>query len=216
MKKLLCIMATALLLTACSANSQAIEPAATDAVPETTMATEAETVASPQTLPLPDETMEFSFLTGAGGWRSNMTLNRDGSFTGMYTDSEMGEVGDGYPYGSVYVCVFSGKFENIAKVDEYSYKMTLPYIETEKPIGEEWIEDEIRYIASGPFGLNDTINNQECTDFVFYLPNMPVDQLSEDFLFWWPYQFSEEAKTTLSCYGILNVTTNNGFFSAES
>ena len=145
-----------------------------------------------------------------------MTLNRDGTFYGMYSDSEMGEVGEGYSYGSVYICDFSGKFENIQQIDAHSYKMTLAHVQTEKPVGEEWIEEEIRYVASEPFGLNDPINNQECTDFIFYLPDTPIDQFSEDFLFWWPYQYSEDAKTTLSCYGIQNVTADNGFFSAEA
>lgn len=234
MKKVLFfILAAALLLTSCSRDRNpdkaeaapavttvATEAPATEAPATEAPATEApaaeETAAEAEILPLPQQTMEFSFMSGAGGWRTVMTLSSDGSFTGMYTDSEMGDVGDGYPYGSVYICAFSGKFENIAQVDAYSYKMTLGGVQTENPIGEEWIEEEIRYVAAGPFGLNDTINNQECTDFVFYLPNTPIDQVPEDFLFWWPYQYSEEEKTTLSSYGILNVTTNDGFFSAEA
>lgn len=168
-------------------------------------------------LPLSTESAEFSFLSGAGAWRTVITLNRDGTFTGWFLDSDMGDTGEGYPKGSAYTCAFSGKFENIEKVNAYSYKMTLADVITEKTVGEEWIESEIRYIASDPYGLNDPINEQGCTEFVFYLPNTPIDQVPEEFLSWWPYRYSQdtEPKTMLSCYGILNVTTNFGFFTTE-
>ena len=179
-------------------------------------ASETSTIKNDQ-LPLPGESAEFSFLSGAGAWRTIITLNRDGTFTGWYLDSEMGETGEGYPMGSAYVCDFSGRFENIKKVDEYSYQMTLTGIKTEKPVGEEWIEDGIRYVASEPHGLNDPDNNQECVEFIFYLPDTPVDQVPEAFLDWWPYRYTQETepKGTLSCYGILNVTTGFGFFTTE-
>ena len=168
-------------------------------------------------LPLPKESAEFSFLSGAGAWRTIITLNRDGTFTGWYLDSEMGEIGEGYPKGSAYICDFSGRFENIKKVDEYSYQMTLTGVKTEKPVGAEWIEDGIRYVASDPHGLNDPYNNKKCVEFIFYLPDTPVDQVPEAFLTWWPYRYTQKAapKATLSCYGILNVTTGFGFFTTE-
>ncbi len=160
-------------------------------------------------LPLPQDTMEFSFLSGAGAWRTILTLNRDGSFTGWHLDSEMGSVGEGYPHGSAYVCTFSGKFAHIRRSGDYAYTMTLTEIATERPAGEEWIEEGIRYIASVPYGLD------QGSEFVFYLPATPVDRLSADFLTWWPYQHEtkENPKNTLSCYGIHNVSTGQGFFS---
>ncbi len=168
-------------------------------------------------LPLPQESAEFFFLSGAGGWRSEMVLNRDGTFIGSYLDSEMGIMGEAYPKGSAYVCNFSGKFKNIEQLNEYSYKMTLTDVKTENKVGEEWIEDGIRYIASEPAGLTDPLNQTECTEFIFYLPDTPIDQVPEDFLFWWPYRYTQntDPKTTLSCYGILNVTTNDGYFYCE-
>jgi len=183
----------------------------------TTETTSATNTIEDNQLPLPKESAEFSFLSSAGAWRTIITLNRDGTFTGWYLDSEMGEIGEDYPLGSAYTCTFSGKFVNIKKVNAYSYKMTLTDIKTEKAVGEEWIENEIRYVASEPYGLNDPINEQECTEFIFYLPDTPVDQVPEAFLTWWPYRYTQETapKTTLSCYGILNVTTSFGFFTAE-
>ncbi len=165
-------------------------------------------------LPLPEETVKFAFSSGAGAWSSGITLNRDGTFTGHYSDSEMGITGEGYPNGSAYICDFTGKFVNIEKINDYTYKMTLADLQTQKPEGQEWIENGIRYIASEPLGLVDTLNHRECTEFILYLPDAPVDQLNAEFLSWSPFKskYNTDAKQTLSCYGIWNVTTNDGFF----
>ena len=218
MKKLLSIILVIallfLLLTACSNELQKSNPSISDDDPTTTISTEAKHTTEVESLPLPQDSIEFSFLSGAGAWRTIITLNQNGIFTGWYLDSEMGETGEDYPNGSAYTSTFSGKFDNIEKINEYSYKMTLTDVKTEKAVGEEWIENKIRYVATEPYGLNDPINNQDCTQFILYLPNTPIDQVPEEFLTWWPYRYTQETspKATLSCYGILNVTTNYGFF----
>lgn len=161
-------------------------------------------------LPLPQKSVEFSFLSGAGAWRTLMVLHTDGTFTGQYLDSEMGEMGESYPNGSAYISTFSGKFEKFEKINKYSYKMTLVNTKTEKTVGDEWIEDGIRYVASEPYGL------EEGKDFILYLPETPINMVPTGFLTWWPYRYgqNENPRETLGCYGILNVTTEYGFFYA--
>jgi len=158
------------------------------------------------------DVMNFYFSSGVGAWYTHLELHADGSFIGSYSDSDMGSNNDAYPYGTRYICSFSGIFENIEKIDEHSYKLTLAYVNTEKPVGEEWIEDGVRHIASGPHGID------EGTDFILYLPDTPIHTLSQDFLLWWPYRYDHQnnPKDTLSCYGILNVTTGQGFFQYET
>jgi hypothetical protein len=162
-------------------------------------------------LPLPSETVEFSFLSGAGGWWTSLILHTDGSFVGSFHDSEMGDIGEGYPHGSVYVCNFSGRFIAFEQINDYAYKMTLTDVSTEHQTGEEWIEDDIRYVAYDPYGI------EEGTEFILYLPDTPLSEVPEEFLTWWPYRYdqSTEPKENLSCYGILNVATNYGFFYLE-
>lgn len=166
--------------------------------------------ANTELLPLPQKTVEFSFLSGAGGWRTYIILNVDGTFKGQYHDSEMGSMGEDYPNGSVYISDFSGKFEYVEKINDYSYKMRLANISLEKDVGEEWIEDGIKYIASEPYGL------EKGEDFVLYLPDVPISTVSAEFLTWWPYRYgqNENPRETLGCYGILNVTMEYGFFNA--
>ena len=69
-----------------------------------------------------------------------ITLNQDGSFSGEYCDSDMGDSGDAYPHGKEYICNFSGRFDTVVQIDSNTYSMTLSEITTEKESGEEWIE----------------------------------------------------------------------------
>lgn len=219
MKKLLCILSALIVLFLSACNN--VEKTSSNEKVDTSEDVSSISSQSPSSeillLPLPSENTEFSYLSGAGAWRTVLTLNKDGSFSGFYLDSEMGEFGDDYPNGSAYTSTFSGKFEVIEKINDYSYKMSLSNLETEIPVGEEWIEDEIRYIATLPNGLYNQLSGQLSSEFIFYLPSTPINSLSEEFLSWWPYRYSESSDsiTTLSCYGILNVETNDGLFSGN-
>lgn len=152
--------------------------------------------------------MEFYFSSGAGAWGTELILKKDGSFTGSYHDSNMGETGEGYPNGTLYEAEFEGAFGNVKKINDYTYKMSLIYVKTKKPAATEWIEDGVLHVAAGAHGIEDG------EDFIFYTPDAKVDSLSEEFLSWWPHRFDmENAPDTLSCYGIYNLDGETGFFS---
>jgi len=155
-----------------------------------------------------DTSMYFCFSSGAGGWGTEIDLNPDGSFSGHYHDSNMGETGEGYPGGTVYFCSFSGKFDNITQVNAYTYSLNLKNITIDNPVGEETIEDDILWIASEPYGLEDG------KEFLLYTPETPLSELSEEFLSWWPgrYDSDHASKKTLSYYGLYNVKMEYGFF----
>ncbi len=178
-------------------------------LPESAVSASSVVSSTPETineLP-PFSPLEFSFLSGVGAWSTDLVLSPDGNFSGEFHDSDMGEVGDEYPNGVVYISVFEGRFANITKVNDYTYKMTLEFLQVDR-LGEEWIEDGVKYISTEPYGLTGG------TEFLFFYPETPIDELSEDFLSWWPckYEQDESPKTTLSCHGIMNVTTKDGFF----
>ena len=158
-------------------------------------------------LPLPSDGYEFTFSSGAGGWSTVLYLNADGTFSGEYHDSEMGSTGPDYPNGTVYTCTFRGTFENITKKSDYSYEMTLGEIETFETPGDEWIENDTKYIASTPYGI------EGGESFMFGTPEIPMVILSDEFLSWWPGRYDDTYRETLGCYGILNENTGEGFFS---
>ncbi len=150
--------------------------------------------------------MAFYFSSGAGAWGTELQLNEDGTFTGYFRDTNMGENGEGYPNGTAYVCAFSGRFGSSEKLDDYSYSVKLEELTLDRPEGEEWIQDGMRYISATPYGL------EGGEDFVFYLPDTPVTMLSEDQLLWWPGRYYGEYNT-LNGYALYNVADDSGFFS---
>ena len=122
--------------------------------------------------------LQFCFSSGAGGWSEEFTIEKDGYFKGLYHDSDMGSVGDGYENGTVYSSNYSGHFTDIQKINEYTYEMKLTDITYEEVAGEEEIIDNVRYIYTDAYclGGNDT--------FKIYLPGTPVDELSEEVIIW--------------------------------
>ncbi len=173
---------------------------------EETMIVEPLESLDPSLLPL-----NFVFSSGAGAWGTMISLEKDGSFTGGYNDSDMGDTGEGYAHGKHYHCTFQGRFGNFQKVDEYTYGMTLEEIRYEPEPGTEEIRDEILYIGSEPYGLS------EGKEFLLYLPETPAEGLTEEFLSWWPGRYTWDGKTgrALGCYGIRNVEMEYGFFSDD-
>lgn len=155
----------------------------------------------PDVLPL-----NFTFSGESGAWSTYLTLRPDGSFYGVYHDSALDDTGEDYPQGTVYTCNFNGTFENMKKINDYTYSLTLGEIETLVEPGEEWIAEEIRYIAAEPYGLDGK-------EFLLYTPVAPVSELSEEFLSWWPNQSFEETPEIILFYSIYNKETEAGFFS---
>lgn len=165
------------------------------------------------TLPEADYPMELLFSSGAGAWGTRLTLNEDGSFTGVFSDSNMGETGKDYPNGTVYLCSFSGRFSMSTALDVHSYPMTLEEVTIDAPDHEEWIEDGILYVASGPYGLyNDYTDGAMSRDFVLYAPTTPVFGLDEELLSWWPGRYGENPPKTLNCWALWNVEAGTAFF----
>lgn len=156
---------------------------------------------------------DYVFSSGAGGWSTGMDIADDGTFTGSFHDSEMGSTGPGYPHGTVYSCNSNGKFSEPQVVDEHTLRMELEYLEIDHTPGDEKIEDQIRYIYSDPYGLDNA------DEFFIYLPGAEIAALPEGFLNWakmWLNSRTNGTATTLPSgfYGIYNVGGEQGFVHA--
>ncbi len=221
-----CTALAAAMFAGCAAPANTAEPEVTPEVianaeptsaPAETAPAEAqisETDNAAAALPIGDDPLTMIFASGAGAWGTELTLNADGTFTGEYHDSEMTENGEKYPNGTVYYCKFSGKFANVTKIDDHSYAMTLEELTKDESKGAEWIEDGIRYVLSDAHGM------ENGTEFVFYMPDTPLDGLNSEFMSWWPdhYKLSGETgeiPTTLGRFGLMNGTEHFGFFTYE-
>ena len=160
---------------------------------------------SPEKITYADIPSKFTFSSGAGAWMTVLTLNPDGSFVGEYHDSDMGDRGDGYPNGTVYICNFEGKFTEPVKVNEFIYSMSLESLEVAEAAGRVYYEDEIRYILSDPVGMSDA------EEFYLYLPGADMSELSDDFLSWCDVDADIRDTLPIGCYGIYNVGGKTGF-----
>ena len=179
-----------------------------------------------------DQPLEMEFCSGAGGWWTALRIHPDGSFEGDYHDSDMGDGGENYPYGTEYVCPFHGSFRDIVQLTDNSWSLTLEelVLDTGHPVGEEWIEDGVRYVSSEPYGFNnqDSKALEPGAQFILYSPEAkgyaPTDDLygmnGEDensplyeFWTWWPNRRGWDPDTTLDCWGLHNLASGQGFFS---
>ena len=157
-------------------------------------------------LPIPGgEGLELEFCSGAGAWQTDLTLNQDGSFTGVYEDADV---------DVHYVCSFRGRFGGFQSLSGDTYAMTLEELEltTGRPVGEEWQEGDILYISADPYGLEDG------TEFLFYTPEVSTAQLPEEFLLWVNADEKTQLLTDdrpLGRYGLYNETMGYGFFTYE-
>lgn len=151
---------------------------------------------------------QFVFSSGAGAWQTILNINEDGTFQGYYSDSDMGDTGEGYPNGINYSSTFEGKFTAPKRVNDYTYSMLIESIKLEKEVGNEEIIDGIKYIYSEPYGLNDA------KEIYIYTTQAPLKELPEGFRSWVGYMDLSDVKDEyLPFYGLYNVETESGFSS---
>ncbi len=150
--------------------------------------------------------VEFNFSSGAGGWRTYLKIEPDGSFRGQYSDSEMGSVGEDYPNGTYYVSDFTGRFSVSKKIDENTYVLKIEELNYGKTPGTEEIVDEMLYIYSEAHGISGT------KEMILYLPGTAIENLPEGYLNWVNFAMEENAEW-LAFYGLYNETEETGFSS---
>lgn len=152
--------------------------------------------------------LTFAFSSGVGAWGTVLTIQEDGSFEGNYHDANMGDTGEGYPNGSVYICEFSGKFTEPKKEDSFTYSAKLESITYEQEPGTSEIVDGMQRIYSEPYGLE---NSER---FLFYLEGTPVAELPEGYRNWVGYyDMTEIQDAGLPFVGLYNEAQEEGFSS---
>ncbi len=150
----------------------------------------------------------FIFCGGAGAWSTEVKISSDGTFSGYYSDLDMGDSSAEYPNGTQYVCSFSGKFSDLTKAGEYECSMKCESLAQEGSVDEVKIgEDGIRYITAEPYGFEDA------DEFILYLPGKRIDELPVGYTSWvWIPQASNSGDVSvLPFYGLYNVGGEEGF-----
>lgn len=163
----------------------------------------------PEIITLPRR-LEMTFRRDGGSWSSTLRINVDGSFSGSFQETNQEEVGEDYPNGTVRYCDFQGRFQITAKLNDDTYALTLSELRSQQQAGEQTIQDDTLYISATPYGLEGGSN------FKLYAPETPVSQLSKQFLSWWPGSTADPQPETLSQWGLHNLSSDIGFFTASA
>lgn len=151
--------------------------------------------------------LEFCYSSGAGAWCTLLHIGEDGSFDGVYSDSDMGDMGEDYPYGTRYYSEFSGVFAQPEAVDETTLLLRVEELTYAHNFGEE-IAEGFRWVYTDAQGI------AGAEELLLYLPGAELAQLPEDFLTWVGY-FDPEAteETRLPFHGLYNPAEACGFSS---
>ena len=128
----------------------------------------------------------FGFTSGVGAWETTIEISADGSFEGEFYDLNMGETGEGYENGTVYECIFTGKFAEPEITDEHTLISKVTELDYE--MKDEYIEEGMLCIPTSPYGL---CKDDEVT---IYLPGTKAEDLSEEFMSWAYLALPRDAK----------------------
>ena len=153
----------------------------------------------------------FMFTSGAGGWHTELTFGANGSFQGLYIDSDMGDSADTYPGGTVYACNFSGYFVDAVQLDNETYSMRIGALSYDKQPGTQEIRDGMRYLYSEPYGMEDA------DLFYVYLPGRYTGDLPQEFLEWVSMPNAwHDVPAVLPMWGLYNEGGKAGFVCGEA
>ena len=152
--------------------------------------------------------LEFWFGSGAGAWRTVLSVGGDGSFEGEFTDFDAGSGAGDFPNGVCYICDFSGKLTQPERVNDYTYSVQLERLELTREPDTAEVRDGTKYIYSDPYGLDDA------QELLFYLPGAPVEELPEDYVHW-ARGYGDVIGETLPFYGLYNLGGSQGFSSHQ-
>lgn len=149
--------------------------------------------------------LQWEFSSGAGGWSTELTIEPDGSFSGRYHDSEMGEFADDYPNGTVYVCAFTGQMSGLERTDNRTWRVQVDSVTTDETPGRETIDDGIRYVTSEPYGL------AAGDEMVIYLPGTPIEGFTEEMRIWAHLPGEPDPSATLEDWFMYSRKNDTGF-----
>jgi len=149
--------------------------------------------------------LQWEFSSGAGGWSTELRINPDGSFSGSFHDSEMGEVGDGYPKGTVYVCAFTGQMSGLEQMDGHTWRVQVDSVTPDEAPGQETIEDGIRFVTYEPYGV------AAGDDMRIYLPGTPIEGFTEEMRMWAHLPGEEATSATLQDWFLYSQKNDTGF-----
>ena len=149
----------------------------------------------------------FQFQSGAGDWSTDFVIEKDGYFHGKYMDTDWGDASKEYPNGKIYLNVFDGKFEDLKKLDDFTYEMSVKEVNYRyTPETEEINQFEgVKYIYSEANGISGT------KKFRIHIPGKSIFDISNEVNAW--IALANTGGTELSLLCLENVDQKQGIAS---
>lgn len=209
MKRVLFLLLLPLLLLGCGRQEDAASTTEATTVPVQTVVTAPPTESEENVSFDELKYTEFRFNSGAGAWGTVLRIAPDGSFSGNYHDSNMGEQGEGYPNGSVYLCDFTGRFSQPEQINGYTFALNIESLQYAKEPGTEEIRDGVRYCHTTAHGLTGA------EELLLYLPGAPLEELPETYRYWCSATLYGYEGTELPHWGLYNSGGEFGFYAVD-
>ena len=121
----------------------------------------------------------------------------------------MGDIGEGYPNGTIYGCTFNGQLSLGEKISDTAYNVKIDSCKQDEGQVAEAIEDEVRYVTADPVGV------KEGMEMVLYLPGQKVEEIPEALRFWLHLEEGPEAAEELTFYALCSEQEDVGFVGSE-
>lgn len=153
--------------------------------------------------------MEFRFNSGAGAWGTVLHISPDGSFSGNYHDTDMGDQGEMYPNGSVALSEFTGRFSQPERINGFTYSLRMEDLQYAVEPGSEEIREGVRYRYTTAHGLAGT------EELLLYLPGAPLEELPEAYRYWCSATLYGYEGMELPHYGLFNPGQEHGFYAGD-
>ena len=153
--------------------------------------------------------LEWFFSSGVGAWFTSFQMDETGAFTGQFHDGEMGEIGEGYPNGTQYGCLFHGLARMGDQIDETTWELFVDSLELDEGQVPECIEDGVRYVTTDPYGI------YAGQRLLLYLPGKPIQELPEGFLPWGHLYAYGDDVIALPYYALYDAQEETGFVGDE-
>ena len=155
--------------------------------------------------------LAWSFASGVGAWSTELRILADGSFSGEYHDSDMGDAADSYPNGTVYLCDFTGRMSVAGQTEDGRTILRVDELKKDEGRPAESIEDGIRYVAADPYGLS------EGDEMILYRPGTPIAELPEEMVFWaHAMSAQDDPQAALECWLLTSEANESGFTGYEA
>ncbi len=139
---------------------------------------------------------EFVFSSGAGGWATTLTIRPDGTFDGIYSDSD---------YMEMYFSTFDGRFGQPRKTGDHTYVVKIEDFRVTNDQDKVFYEEGVEYIPANPYGMDNT------DELILYVPGMPISEMPEDCRSWLIYYEKENSALADGDYVLYNAQEGDAF-----